>query len=54
MGADVSLRFLDPRTVIGTTVRGREGQPAHGNIIQAAIGDRAAPRHGYGGSEYLA
>ena len=35
-------------------VQGREGQPAHGNIIQAAIGDRAAPSHGYGAPEYLA
>ena len=24
--------------------QGREGQPAYGDIIQAAIGDRAAPR----------
>ena len=35
-------------------VQGREGQPAHGNIIQTAIGDRAAPRHGYGAPEYFA
>src|SRR5262249_21024825 len=34
--------------------QGREGQPAYGDIIQAAIGDRAAPRHGCGAPEYLA
>ena len=34
--------------------RGSEGQPEYGDIIQAAIGDRAAPRHGYGATEYLA
>ena len=28
--------------------QGREGQFAYGDIIQAAIGDRAAPRHAYG------
>jgi hypothetical protein len=34
--------------------QGREGQLAYGDIIQAAIGDRAAPRHAYGAPEYLA
>ena len=34
--------------------QGREGQPAYGDIIQAAIGDHAAPRHAYRAPEYLA
>jgi hypothetical protein len=27
--------------------QGREGKPAYRDIIQAATGDRAAPRHAY-------
>ena len=34
--------------------QGREGQPAYGDIIQAAIGNRAAPRRAYGAPEYIA
>lgn len=34
--------------------QGREGQSAYGDIIQAAIGDRAALRHAFGAPAYLA
>src|SRR6516164_9487086 len=34
--------------------QGREGQPAYGDIIQAAIGDRAALRHAFRAPAYLA
>ena len=34
--------------------QGREGQPAYGDITQAAIGDRAALRHAFVAPAYLA
>jgi hypothetical protein len=34
--------------------QGRERQPPYGDIIQAVIGNRAAPRRGYGAPEYVA
>jgi hypothetical protein len=35
------------------TAEGHEGQPAYGDI-QAATGDRAAPRHAHWAAEYVA
>src|SRR6516225_6562144 len=34
--------------------QGREGEPAYGDIIQAAIGDRAALRYAFRAPAYLA